>query len=392
MSTLRRHLRELDYTLILVLILLAVYSCIAILAATYGKTAVNMPSHPVLKQALYEVVGFVAMFALAFYDYRNLRRFHWWIYGVSIVLLVVVFARPAIQGAHSWIGAGPVSIQPSEFAKLALILSTSSYLASLDESEFPDDRLRRLWPVLALFVPPFLLTLKEPALGQALVMFAITGTLYTAFARRSHFVVVVVAIVVMAGLITVVATQFPDQAQVFINQVLVKHKLLKPYQADRIVTWLDPGYDPLGAGFNVHQAQIAVGSGGVFGEGLLNGIETRGGWVPNQWNDYIFTAIAEEFGFVGASALIFLFLILFYRLASLARSAQDALGTYLILGTLGMFAFQVFENIGMDMYLSPSTGITLPFISYGGSSLVANYMAIGVALSVGLRRKKLRFS
>ncbi|MCL6593858.1 MAG: FtsW/RodA/SpoVE family cell cycle protein, partial [Alicyclobacillus sp.] len=123
MSALRRHLRELDYTLILVLLLLAVYSCLAILAATYGKSSVNMPSHPVLKQAIYEVVGFVAMFALAFYDYRNLRRFHWWMYGVSMVLLVVVFARPAIQGAHSWIGAGPVSIQPSEFAKLALILS-----------------------------------------------------------------------------------------------------------------------------------------------------------------------------------------------------------------------------------------------------------------------------
>jgi rod shape determining protein RodA len=391
-ETLRRNFRELDFTLIGVLVVLAVYSCVALLAATYGKTSDAIPTHIVPKQILFEVLGLAAMFLTAAYDYRSLRKICWWLYAISIVLLIVVFAFHDRQGAHSWIPLGVFAFQPSEFAKITLIIAVATHMATVDESEFPDYGFRNLWQIGAMFVVPFLLTLKEPALGQALVMFAIILVMYLVFAKRGHFILVVSCVVAVIIGLVVVATQFPAESTKFIDNVLVKHHLLQAFQAKRIETWLNPEADPLNSGYNVRQAQIAVGSGQIFGEGLFNGIETRGSWIPNQWTDYIFTAIAEEFGFIGSSVLILLYIVLIYRLVRIAGTSQDTFGTYLVMGLVGMFAFQVFENIGMDMYLSPSTGITLPFISYGGSSLIVNYIAIGLALSVALRRKKLRFN
>lgn len=392
MDTLRRNIKDFDFTIVSVLILLAIYSAVALLAATHGKSGSDVPTHIVLKQSLFEIIGIVLMFVAAAYDYRSLRRIQWWIAGVATFLLIAVFAMPSRQGAHSWIPLGLFSFQPSEFGKLALIICVAGFMADIDESEFPDYRLRRVWPIPVMFIIPFALTLKEPALGQALVMVAITLTMYMVFARRSHFLLIVVLTIVFVVLISVVSVMFPAQSTTFIENVLVKHHLLQQYQAYRVITWLNPGFSPLHWGYNIRLAQIAVGSGQVFGEGLFNGIETRGNWIPNQWTDYIFTAIAEEFGFIGSSVLILLFLVLLYRLVRIAGSSQDTFGTYLVVGIVGMFSFQVFENMGMDMYMSPSTGITLPFISYGGSSLIANYLAVGLALSVALRHKKLRFS
>lgn len=393
METLRRNFRELDFTMVGVLMLLAGYSCIALLAATHGKqSALNVPSHIVIKQILFEVLGLVAMFFATVYDYRSLRKVNWWIAGLAAFLLIAVFAMPRRQGAHSWIPLSVFSFQPSEFAKLAMIIVMAAFMARIDEAEFPDYRLRKVWPLLPMFVIPFILVLGEPALGQALVLAAVALTMYTVFAKRTHFFLIVTLMVGFVVGISVVITMFPNESTTFIEQVLVKHHILKGFEADRIVTWINPNYEPLGAGYNIRLAQIAVGSGQVFGEGLFGGIETRGNWIPNQWTDYIFTVIGEEFGFIGSSILVLLFLFLIYRLTRIGATSQDTFGTYLIIGIIGMFSFQVFENMGMDMYLIPSTGITLPFISYGGSSLIANYIAIGLALSVALRRKKLRFS
>ena len=139
------------------------------------------------------------------------------------------------------------------------------------------------------------------------------------------------------------------------------------------------------------EAEIAVGSGSVFGEGLLKGSQTNGSWVPFQWTDFIFSAIAEQLGFVGSSVLIMLFLVMLYRMIRVAMTSLDDFGAYLIAGSVGMFAFQIFENIGMNLVISPATGITLPFVSYGGSSLIVNFLSIGIVLSVSLRRRTLRF-
>ncbi|MCF8565364.1 rod shape-determining protein RodA [Alicyclobacillus tolerans] len=395
MEVLRRNFRELDFSLLGVLLVIAAYSCIALLAATNGKSGTDVPTHIVSKQVLFEFMGIVAMGFAAAFDYRSLRKFRWWLYGGTTFLLIAVFAMPAHQGAHSWIPLGLFGFQPSEFAKLAMIIAIAAYMANIDEQEFPDYSLKSSLPIWGMFVVPFLLTLKEPALGQALVMFAIVLTMYTVYAKKTHFWVLTVAVLIFVGLLVVVVAAYSTQASnwlINMEEVLVKHKLMHGYQLDRIITWLNPNYDLLNTGFNVHHAFLAVGSGQVFGEGLFNGSQTRGGWVPNQWTDYIFTAIAEEFGFVGSSTLVLLFLMLIYRLVKAGGSAQDSFGTYLVMGIVGMFAFQVFENIGMDMYMSPSTGITLPFVSYGGSSLIANYLAVGLVISVSIRKKKLRFS
>jgi rod shape determining protein RodA len=386
-----RQMRGMDYTLVAVLILLGVFGCVAVSSATFGKVDPRIPNGAWVKQAAFDLIGLIAMFFAAYFDYRNLRKLRWWLYGITTFLLVVVFAMPRVNGAHSWIPLGVLSVQPSEFAKLTLIIAVASFMANVDEEEFPDYRLKKTWPIWAIFVVPFLLTLKEPALGQALVMFSITMTMYVVFAKKSHFWFLTAALAVIVIGVVVVIFNYEGQSTWFIENVLVKHHLLQEFQANRIVTWLNPNYDLANTGYNIHQAQIAVGSGQVFGEGFHNGIETRGAFVPNQWTDYIFTAIGEEFGFVGSSLLVFLFLVLVYRLVRIAGTARDTFGTYLIMGVVGMFGFQVFENIGMDMYMSPSTGITLPFISYGGSSLIANYLAAGLALSVAIRRRRLSF-
>jgi rod shape determining protein RodA len=389
-ETLRRSLRDVDWLLIGVVIALTFIGCLAVASATRSHANPLMPAHAAMKQAMYGIVGVVAMAAATVFDYRTLRKVRWVLYGLTTVLLVVVFAFPAVNGAKSWIRLGPASFQPSELAKVSLIVVVASYMASIDEAEFPDYSVKRWLPVFVMMLPPFALTLKEPALGQALVMCAIVMTMLATFVKRSHFIVLTSAAAVFVAGLAAVALFFDSQA-VAVVQFLQEKKLLHAYQASRILTWLDPSYSQNYLGYNVHQAEVAIGSGQVFGRGLFNGTITGGGWVPNQWTDYIFSAIGEELGFVGGSLVIVLFIILVQRLVRIAGTSSDTFGTYLVMGIAGMFAFQAFENIGMDMYLSPSTGITLPFISYGGTSLIVNYLCIGLALSVAVRRKKLRF-
>lgn len=341
---------------------------------------------------LWEVVGFCLMGFATLFDYRRLRDLDWWAYGISLLLLLAVFGFPRVQGSHSWINLKVATFQPSELAKLGLIIWNASFMSRIDDAEAPDYRFRKVWLLIPITLVPFALIFKEPALGQALVMIAITLTMYTAFSKRSHFLLLMGGVVVIVVGFSLLATMYPVQSTAFINNVIVKHHILKAYQVNRITTWLNPNYSIRNYGYNIHMGQIAIGSGGLFGQGLFKGVETNGGWIPNQWDDYIFTSIGEEFGFVGSAVLVLLFLLLIHRLIMLARASSDAFGMYIVIGLVGMFSFQVFENIGADMYLSPSTGITLPFISYGGTSLAINYLAVGIALSVGLRRRQLRFS
>lgn len=392
MDTLRRNIRDLDFTMFGVLILLGVFACLAIQATTHGNPNPNIPPHPLKKQITWEIVGMVVMVIGTLFDYRWLRRVHWWIYGVSIVLLFAVYGFSAVQGAHSWIRLPGIQFQPSELAKLGLIIWLAAFMANIDESEEPVYGLRKTWIIVPIFFVPFALIYLEPALGQALVIIAITLTMYTAFAKRSHFIWIMSGVIVVIAAACLAATLYTHQIIHFINNVVIKHHIIKQYQMNRILTWLDPNFSPNNYGYTIHMASTAIGSGQLFGEGFGNGLLTRGGWVPNQWTDYIFSAIGEEFGFVGASVLILLFLMLCHRIIRIAGTTSDVFGMYISIGVVGMFSFQVFENIGADMYLSPSTGITLPFISYGGTSLAVNYLAIGLILSVGLRRRKLRFN
>ncbi|WP_035453609.1 FtsW/RodA/SpoVE family cell cycle protein [Alicyclobacillus herbarius] len=387
----QKLVRRIDWTLIGVLVALAAFSCASLYSYAAAKA---LPTHGFqaewVKQAVFEVLGFAVMgITTVFLDYRTLRKVRWPLYALTTLLLIVVFKMPPINGARSWIPLPGFNLQPSEMAKVTMIVVMADYMARVEESENPNYGLRHL-PLLGLFLLiPFALTLKEPALGQALVMFAIFMTMYVVFTKRTYVTLLTLALlglVILCG----VGLAHPNASEHFVNNVLVKHHLLQSYQANRIISWLDPNYDLQDAGYNVHWAQIAIGSGQVFGEGWLNGTMTA--HVPNQDTDYIFSLIGDEFGFVGGSVLVFLFLVLVYRMVKVAGTVQEPFGLYTVIGFVGMFAFQVFENIGMDVYLSPSTGITLPFISYGGSSLLVNYFCIGVVASIALRQKRLRFS
>ncbi len=387
-SIIKRNIKDLDYPLIMVMILISIYSVIAIYTATYGKNDLNIPSHIIIRQLIWEGLSYIAMFAMMLVDYHALSKYRWLIYGGSLFLLVVVYAFSRVNGAHSWIHLpGGGSIQPSEFAKLATIIWTADYMSKMNEKEFPDYSFKGLLPIIIAFVVPYVLILKEPALGQGLVMLAIMFSMALVYVKRRHLqVLLAIGGVIVITFVTAVGI-YPNQT----IKILDHQHLLRPYQTGRLISFIDPAYSPTGSGYQVLEAEIAVGSGSVFGEGLLKGSQTNGSWVPFQWTDFIFSAIAEQLGFVGSSVLIMLFLVMLYRMIRVAMTSLDDFGAYLIAGSVGMFAFQIFENIGMNLVISPATGITLPFVSYGGSSLIVNFLSIGIVLSVSLRRRTLRF-
>lgn len=387
-SIIKRNIKDLDYPLILVMVFISIYSCIAIYTATYGKSDPNIPSHIVVRQIVWEVFGYVAMVLTMLLDYHTLAKYKWWLYGGSLFMLVIVFGFHTVNGAHSWIHLpGGLSLQPSEFAKLATMIWTADYMSRMNEREFPDYSLKGLLPVIVAFIVPYFLILKEPALGQALVLLAIMFAMLLVYVKRRHLQVMVSAAAVLIFLFVAAVGVFPNQT----IRILDHQHILHSYQTARLISFIDPAYSPTGSGYQVLEAEIAVGSGGVFGEGLLKGSQTNGSWVPFQWTDFIFSAIAEQLGFVGSSILIMLFLFMLYRMIRVAMTSLDDFGAYLIAGAAGMFAFQIFENIGMNLVISPATGITLPFVSYGGTSLVVNFINIGIVLSVSLRRRTLRF-
>lgn len=391
LSSIRQSLKSLDKVVVLALIVMAVGSTMALFSTTYGKSGPGVPTQIMPKQILFELFGFIAMVIMANFDYHSLRKYSKWLYGISLFLLVAVFVMPQSFGAHSWIPLGLFAFQPSEFAKLTLIIAVGAYMAKMNELEHPNSGAKDMGITFLLFIGPFLLTLKEPALGQALVMFSIVYMLYMLYAKRWMLVLLIILLFAIVAGFMFIAMNDPQQSTNFIQNGLVKHHLLQSFQADRVITWLNPGYDPSGAGYNVSQAELAVGSGQFYGDGFLKGTETVAGVIPNQWNDFIFTAVSEQFGFVGSAALILAFLVLIWRLTQIAAAALDPFGTYFVTGIIAMFAFQVFQNIGMDIYLSPATGITLPFISYGGSSLIVNYIAVGLALNVYSQSKSIFF-
>lgn len=393
-SIVKRNIRDLDYGLIIAMLGISIFSCIAVYTSTYGKAnpatgdpILGIPAHILYRQLVWEVLSYGTMFVIMFYDYKSLAKIRWVFYGGTLVLLVAVFGFHKINNAHSWIPLPGLSFEPSELAKLAAIIWTADYMARMNERETPDYSLRGLLPIFAVFLIPAALILKEPALGQALVLLATMFTMLLVYVKRRHLVWMLSIGGTLVVLVALAVGVFYNQTLHF----LLHQHFLKYYQTMRIVTLIDPSYSTSDYGYQVSQAEIAVGSGGVYGTGLFHGSQTSGGWIPFQWTDFIFSAVAEQLGFIGSSALIMLFLFMLYRMIRIANTALDDFASYMLAGAVGMFAFQVFENIGMNLVITPATGITLPFVSYGGSSLIVDFIFIGIALSVSVRRRTLRF-
>ncbi|HUI25997.1 MAG TPA: rod shape-determining protein RodA [Candidatus Kryptonia bacterium] len=359
----RRLIVHFDWPLLAVVILIIAWGVATVLSATY--TPARAVSSVVIRQLIWAGVGLIMLLATLSFDYRRLESWAYFIYAGALLLLVMVPVLGAIGGgSRRWLILGPASLQPSEFMKLALVIALARWLHRLAGDEpLP---LRALWIPIVLFAPAALLILKQPDLGTALVLTATVGSLILLAGFRIRYVLLALAIAVP------------------VLPYLWHH--LKTYQKQRLLTFLDPMADPLGAGYHVIQSQIAIGSGQFWGKGFLHGTQSRLNFLPEQHTDFIFSVFAEEWGFVGAVVLVTLYLALLIRCFMVASRAKDNFGILLAFGITATIFWQVLINLGMATGSLPVVGITLPFFSYGGSSLLALMIGIGLLININMRR------
>ncbi len=312
------------------------------------------------RQLMYLVLGLLLMWVVSRIDYRILCRYSWWLYASTLLLLIAVLViGRIIGGSQRWFVLGPVHIQPSEFAKIVLVFALA------DATMRVRHMVNWAWASVAgvfIIIPPMLLILIQPDLGTALVFTAIWFGLL--FIGGIPFRILL-GYLIFAALLIPISLPF-----------------LKDYQRARLTAFLHPEADPLGAGYQVIQSKIAIGHGGLFGQGFFQGSQNRLGFIPGEHTDFIFAIAAEETGIVGAGLILLgLFLLLFTGLA-ISEVTDDHLGKLVAGGITGMLAFQMIVNVGITLGLMPVTGIPLPFLSYGGSALLTNCAAIGVLVSV----------
>lgn len=322
------------------------------------------------KQLLYIAAGIVAMFVVAFVDYHRWQRWAFPIYAVNLLLLIFILIKGhSALGAQRWIQLGPIQFQPSEPAKLTIAIAVAALLCRGSYTKMRDMALP-----LAVVAVPALLIVKQPDLGTTLVVLAILTTqLFFGLPNLLDFAIYISALASTA---------------VF---VVTSNAILKPFQKARLLIFLDPKSDPQGAGWNLNQSKIAVGSGELFGKGLYHGTQTQLNFVPEHSRDFIFTVVGEETGFVGALVLVALYCVVIYGGLRAMFAARDRFGFLLAAGIVAMFAFHIVVNIGMTVGIMPITGIPLPFMSYGGSSVLTNFIAVGILLNIHMQRDKLVF-
>ena len=358
-----RRLRNFDFVLFLASLALVAYGVVLIYSGSlpsYESTGATL-SHPVVRQIAFAAVGIVIMLLLTRADYHLLGYGATGLYMAAMAALVfVLMVSSAVYGARRWIEIAGTPVQPSEITKLVLIIVMAKYLTDRQEQI---GQLKTFLASLGIALVPIILVFAEPDLGSAVIFVAIwLAMIIIAGARSRHIL----------GLFASFAVAMP----------FVLIGLINDYQRERIATFLDPGKDPLGSGFNTLQAEIGIGSGGLFGKGLTHGTQTQLDYLRTQTTDYIFSVLGEELGFVGAVVLFALFVLLLWRGLRTATSCPDPFGRLLATGIVTFILFQVFINIGVNIRLLPVTGIPLPFISQGGSSLITLFIALGILQSI----------
>ena len=316
------------------------------------------------------LIGLVLAYGVTVIDYRLLRAYTPFLWGAGVLGLVVVLIPglgAEINGAKAWIALpGGFQIQPAELAKIAIIIGMSMILSERShDSDGPTSR--DVLQSLAVAAIPVALIIMQPDMGTVLIISAAVVTIVAVSGVPARWVTALLLLAVLGGF------------------VAVKAGVVSEYQVNRLQTFVDPSADTQGAGYQLRQARITVGSGGLIGTGLFNGPQTNGRFVPEQQTDFIFTVAGEELGFIGSGAILILYLILLMRGFSIARRTSDPFGRLVCTGVIAWFAFQIFENIGMTLGLMPMTGVPLPFISYGGSSMFATLIGIGLLQNVHAR-------
>jgi rod shape determining protein RodA len=358
-----------DFVTVFVLVLLGALGVLMIYSSSAPRLEAlgGDPDSLMRRQIIFLMVGAVIFTLSSLYDYRDLRHLVPLIYATAILMVLVVLTPlgHVAQGAQRWIQLGAFQLQPSELAKPVLIITLAALLAPARGEGM---RWRRVGQALAVVAAPSVLIFFQPDLGTMLV-----------------FAFIAVAMLFVAGTTIRQVAVLLAGAGLGVAAVL-QLRLLRDYQVARLTAFLDPAADPTQAGYNQLQSEIAIGSGQMFGKGLFGGTQTNLAFVPSQSTDFIFTAVGEQLGFVGAALVLLAYVVLLWRVLTVAVAARDRFGLLIAVGTASLVVFHVFVNVGMTIGVMPVTGLPLPFMSHGGSSVAAMSLALGVTHSVWLRR------
>ncbi|MBJ6638674.1 rod shape-determining protein RodA [Streptomyces sp. DHE7-1] len=366
--------RRLDWPILLSALALSGIGSLLVYSATRNRTEINQgdPYYFLLRHLMNTGIGLALMIATLWLGHRALRNAVPILYGLSVfgILAVLTPLGSTVNGAHSWIVlGGGFSLQPSEFVKITIILGMAMLLSArvdAGDKKYPDHR--TVLQSLGLAAVPILIVLLMPDLGSVMVMVVIILGVLLASGSSNRWVFGLIT----AGTVGAIA-------------VWQLH-ILDEYQIARFAAFANPDLDPAGVGYNTNQARIAIGSGGLTGAGLFHGSQTTGQFVPEQQTDFVFTVAGEELGFVGAGLIILLLGVVLWRACRIARDSTELYGTVVAAGIIAWFAFQAFENIGMTLGIMPVTGLPLPFVSYGGTSMFAVWIAVGLLQSIKVQR------
>ena len=364
----KRIFKNMDYGILICVAILLVIGLIALYSATQSTDYVEFK-----KQIMWLCISIPIMIVIIFIDYETIAMISPILYGIVVIALIGVLFTNPVNGATSWFNIGSVSIQPAEFAKIIVIITIAYYMSKIQEQDANNvSRPTKLLKILAIAAVPILLIIKQPDYGTAIAfVIAITLMIFASGIKKRYIIGGILLILIMLPVLYFFV--LPEHAKT------------------RIDVFLNPNLDPRGAGYNVIQSKLAIGAGEFLGMGVLKGNQTQLGFLYPKTTDFIFAVIGEEMGFVVAATVIISYVILITRTIYIAKTAKNILGSYIAMGIAGVFLFHMVENIGMTMGLLPITGVPLPFVSYGGSSLLTNLIMIALLLNISGRRQKAIF-
>lgn len=364
-----KFVKNIEWSILICCIILLLIGMVALYSATQDSGSLELK-----KQIVWAIVSIPVMIIVMLIDYNNIAKISPVLYGMFIIALIAVLFTEPINGATSWFQINEwMSFQPSEFAKIIFIVFLAYIMVKLQKGE--KRQINKIWKLLVtmlIFAVPAVLIILQPDYGTLAAF--LMAYIFMMFAGGIDKRLVVLAIVV-----------------VIVAVPLSYHYVLPEHAKERIDVFLDPTLDPRGSGYNIIQSKLAIGSGQLLGMGLLKGNQTQLGYLYPKTTDFIFSVIGEEMGFVVAALVIILYVILITKSIYVAKTSKDDIGSYIAIGICGIFTFHMLENIGMTMGLLPITGVPLPFVSYGGSSLITNFACIGLLLNISGRRQKALF-
>lgn len=365
----KRILKNIDWSILICVLILTVIGLVALYSATINDDLLEFK-----KQCMWIAISIPVMIAIIFIDYNIIARFSPYLYGLSIILLIAVLFTPAVNGASSWFDIGFFAFQPAELAKVFVIIFLSTVMVNIQKrSKGEINKPLKLCTILGVVFLPIFLIIMQPDYGTAIAyILSLVLILFVSGIDKKYII----------GSLLLMAILIP----------IMYFFILPDHAKSRIDVYLNPDIDPRGAGYNIIQSKIAVGAGKLFGMGLFKGTQTHLGFLYPKTTDFIFSMIGEELGFIICGLIIVVYVLLITKAINIAKTARDDLGSYIAIGIVGIFLFHVVENIGMCIGLLPITGVPLPFVSYGGTSFVTNFILIGLLLNISARSKKTLFT